>query len=88
MNGQQQGLNASDNSHRNPLKCNLGRLQPKPIDAEKLKREGWKNDKILVVKADDERLSWPERELIKQIGDRIYSRKKNSPTPENKGSRN
>lgn len=77
MNGQQQGLNASDNSYRNHLKCNLGRLQPKKIDAEKLKREGWKNDKILVVKADDERLSWPEKELIKQIGDKIYSDKTN-----------
>lgn len=57
-------------------RCNLGRLQPNKIDAEKIKREGWKNDKILVVKADDERLSWPERELIKQIGDKIYNTKK------------
>ena len=61
---------------KNPLKCNLGRMQPKQIDAEKIKREGWNNDGILVVKVDDERLSWPEKELIKQIGEKIYKNKK------------
>ena len=61
---------------RNPLKSNLGRMQPKQIDAEKIKREGWNHDGILVVKVDDERLSWPEKELIKQIGDKIYKNKK------------
>ena len=65
-------------SDENPLKCNLGRIQPKQIDAEKIKREGWNNDGILVVKVDDERLSWPEKELIKQIGDKIYKNKTNS----------
>ena len=58
------------------MKCNLGRMQPSKIDAEKLKREGWNNDGILVIKSDDERLSWPEKELIKQIGDKIYKNKK------------
>ncbi len=61
---------------KNPLKCNLGRMQPKQIDAEKIKREAWGNDGILVVKVDDERLSWPEKELIKQIGNKIYNNKK------------
>lgn len=63
-------------SNKNPLKCNLGRIQPKEIDAEKIKREAFNNDRILVVKLDDERLSWPEKELIKQIGDKIYKNKK------------
>ena len=61
---------------KNSLKCNLGRMQPKPIDAEKIKREAFNNDGILVVKVDDERLSWHEKELIKQIGDKIYKNKK------------
>ncbi len=61
---------------KNPLKSNLVRMQPRQIDAEKIKREGWNNDGILVVKVDDERLSWPEKELIKQIGDKIYKNKK------------
>ena len=63
-------------TNKNPLKCNLGRMQPKQIDAEKIKREAFNNDGILVVKVDDERLSWPEKELIKQIGDKIYKNKK------------
>lgn len=68
-----------------PLKCNLGRMQPKQIDAEKLKREGWNNDGILIVKVDDERLSWPEKELIRQIGDKIYKNKTNSKNGEKHG---
>lgn len=64
-------------SDRNPFKSSLGRIQPEQIDKEKLKREGWNNDGILVVKIDDERLSWPEKELIKQIGDKIYKNKNN-----------
>ncbi len=63
-------------TNKNSLKCNLGRMQPKQIDAEKIKREAFNNDGILVVKVDDERLSWPEKELIKQIGDKIYKNKK------------
>ncbi len=73
------------NSVNNPLKSNLGRIQPKQIDTEKLKREGWNNDKILVVKADDERLSWPEKELIMQIGDKIYNNKSNNKNREKHG---
>ena len=38
----------------------LGRMQPIKIDIEK-------------VKKDDERLSWDEQELIKQIGNKIYN---------------
>jgi hypothetical protein len=60
---------------RNPFKSNLGRIQPEQIDKEKIKREGWNNDGILVIKADDQRLSWPEKELIRQIGDKIYKNK-------------
>ena len=63
-------------TNKNSLKCNLGRIQPKQIDAEKIKREAFNNDGILVVKVDDERLSWPEKELIKQIGNKIYKNKK------------
>ena len=63
-------------TNKNSLKCNLGRMQPKQIDVEKIKCEGWNNDGILVVKVDDERLSWPEKELVKQIGDKIYKNSK------------
>ena len=48
-------------------------MQPVKIDIEKVKKDGWKNDGILVVKKDDERLSWDEQELSKQIGNKIYN---------------
>ena len=54
-------------------KSPLGKMQPVKIDIEKVKKDGWKNDGILVVKKDDERLSWDEQELIKQIGNKIYN---------------
>lgn len=42
---------------------------------EHLKRNGWRDRRILVVNADDERLTWPERELIRQIGDKLYGKR-------------
>ncbi len=39
---------------------------------EFVKRSGWRDQKILVVNADDDRLTWPEREFIRQIGERLY----------------
>lgn len=41
-------------------------------DPEIIKRDGWRGLGILVVNAGDYRLTWPERELIKQIGERLY----------------
>ncbi len=31
---------------------------------------------LAVVKADDDRLSWPERELIQQLGEKLYGKRK------------
>ncbi|MGE0580498.1 hypothetical protein [Reyranella sp.] len=39
---------------------------------EQVKRDGWREQGVLVVEQDDERLSWPERELIRQLGDKLY----------------
>lgn len=47
-------------------------------DPEIVKREGWNSEGILVVKADDDRLSWPERELIQQLGEKLYGKRKTS----------
>jgi hypothetical protein len=43
-------------------------------EPEQVKREGWVGQGILVIAANDQRLSWPERELIQQIGNRLYGR--------------
>jgi hypothetical protein len=39
---------------------------------EEIKRNGWHDQNILVVSADDQRLTWPERELVRQLGEKLY----------------
>jgi len=41
-------------------------------DPETIKQESWRSLKVLVISAEDARLTWPERELICQIGIRLY----------------
>ena len=41
---------------------------------EHIKRQGWQAQRVLVIDADDERLTWPERELIQQLGERLYGK--------------
>ncbi|MBF0148364.1 MAG: hypothetical protein HQL85_19595 [Magnetococcales bacterium] len=59
---------------RLPQSC-LARVQPVPRDVEGEKQSGWKNHGILVVSEHDARLNWPERELVKQLGERLYGRR-------------
>ena len=54
------------------LRSHLGRHPPKRFDPEAEKRVGWRRYGILVVAEQDPRLSWPERELIRQLGVRLY----------------
>jgi len=53
-------------------RCPLARLIPEPVDAEAVKRDGWRDQKILVVSERDERLDFVERELVRRIGERLY----------------
>lgn len=53
-------------------RCPLGRLQSDVQDVDVIKQRGWRDQHILVVNADDERLDWMERELVRQIGERLY----------------
>jgi hypothetical protein len=39
---------------------------------EQVKRDGWREQGVLVVEKNDERLTWPERELIRQLGEKLY----------------
>ena len=45
-----------------------------------MKRLGWQAQRVLVVDADDDRLTWPERELVRQLGERLYGRKRHEET--------
>ena len=57
------------------LRSHLGRHQPTRFDAEAEKRAGWRQHGILVVALADPRLTWPERELVQQLGARLYGRR-------------
>jgi hypothetical protein len=59
-------------------RCPLGSVQPKNMDAEKVKRDGWRQQGILVVASDDDRLDWVERELLQVIGERLYGEREQS----------
>ena len=50
-----------------PTGCGGPRRSP-----ERIKRDGWREQNILVVSADDQRLTWPERELVRQLGEKLY----------------
>ena len=39
---------------------------------EQVRREGWREQGLLAVSLEDERLSWPERELVEQLGTKLY----------------
>ena len=43
--------------------------------ADEIKREGWREQGVLVVSADDPRLAWTERELVHELGRKLYGRR-------------
>jgi len=65
-------VNTSTPRYRSPL----GKLQinDKP-DPELVKKQGWKEQKILVISLEDERLDWFEQQILQNIGDRFYGDK-------------
>ena len=50
----------------------LGRIQATPMDVEATKRQGWREQHILVISEQDTRLNFLERQLIRSIGERLY----------------
>lgn len=41
---------------------------------EMVKRQGWRELGVLAVAVDDDRLTWPEREMVRQLGEKLYGR--------------
>ena len=39
---------------------------------DQVKREGWAEQGVLAVAVDDQRLTWSERELVRQLGEKLY----------------
>ena len=44
-------------------------------DPDAVKRDGWRDQGVFAVSIDDARLTWPERELVEQLGNRLYGRR-------------
>ncbi|WP_209426777.1 hypothetical protein [Pararhodobacter sp. SW119] len=44
-------------------------------NTDEVKRDGWKEQGLLAVAVDDDRLTWPERELVRQLGERLYGKR-------------
>ena len=57
-----------------PPQSPLGRMQPMSVNVEGTKIYGWNRHGILVVSVDDDRLSWVEKELIQNLGEKLYGR--------------
>ena len=43
--------------------------------ADQVKQDGWREQGLLAVAVDDERLSWPEQELVRQLGEKLYGKR-------------
>lgn len=60
----------------NRLQTNYpGRQIGNHVDYEALKRQGFKDQGLVIVSVDDPRLSWDQREMIKQVGEKLYGRR-------------
>lgn len=44
-------------------------------DPDQVKRDGWCGQGLLAVTVDDERLTWAEREIIRQLGEKLYGKR-------------
>jgi hypothetical protein len=42
---------------------------------DQVKRDGWKEQGLLAVSLEDQRLTWPERELVRQLWEKLYGKR-------------
>lgn len=59
-------------------RCTLARFIPNQMDVEEVKADGFNNHRILVVSLDDPRIGWIERQIIEQIGEKLYRHRRAS----------
>lgn len=48
------------------------------VDTSFMKRQAWRDNNVLIVKVDDPMLNlgWEDKELLRNIGDRLYGKGK------------
>ena len=44
-------------------------------DPDQVKRDGWQEQGVRAVSADDQRLTWPERALVRHLGEKLYGKR-------------
>ncbi len=44
--------------------------------SEQIKKDGWLESGLMAVSIDDQRLTWPERELVRQLAEKLYGKRK------------
>lgn len=49
---------------------------PKSIDYDRVKKNSFHDDRILVVSLDDDRIAWPERQILEQVGEKLYGKRR------------
>ena len=59
----------------NAMKWHPRRYGGERRSADQVKREGWREQGVLAVAVDDERLTWPEQELVRQLGEKLYGKR-------------
>jgi hypothetical protein len=55
--------------------CPSAPWQGQSLDTETIKRQGWRDQGLLVISPEDQRLDWMERQLLTQIAERLYGRR-------------
>lgn len=58
----------------NSPRCALARLIPTTMDVEEVKADGYHTHGILVVALSDIRLSWIEKQIMEQIGRKLFGK--------------
>ena len=54
----------------------LIQIKKDAADLEKIKRDGWREQRILVVSPDDPRLDWMQKKFVENLGNFLYGIKK------------
>lgn len=59
----------------NAMKCHPRGYGGERRSPDQVKRDGWREQGVLAVAVDDARLTWPERELVRQLGEKLYGKR-------------
>lgn len=61
--------------NHSPLRSSLDRTNN--VDVSFMKRQAWRDNNVLIVNLDDPMLNlgWDEKQLLRNIGDKLYGKK-------------